>query len=219
MKDAHWCCICGFTTTKQSTFSMHMIMKHYKDRPHKCTFCSKTFAVRTQLNHHEINAHTRPILYCYDDNCTLKFKSHTARMIHYVKRHMKHLKLFNPLDNNLVQCVSCDAVHKKSAIYYHVGKCNPQSLFHPDNVLVDPSTFVPEYVSPEEEALSKMSKDLENSVVDEMEMPMNLDEELFDIGDATDTNVDVIPNGYQTPPPKEDSDDELIALLKDVLNQ
>ena len=137
------CTLCTFSTYKQSTFSMHMLMKHPKKKPHQCTLCTETFAVKTQLQHHMINKHTKSVITCQYPGCKLKFKNHTAEMVHYMKRHIKAEEYFEITEEGMACCLYCDSIFNKAAIYYHVGKCNPESPFHPNNAFFE--TYCPEY--------------------------------------------------------------------------
>lgn len=121
---------------------MHNIMKHRDDKPHNCDYCLKSFAVKTQLQHHITNIHTESIIQCQHPTCHQTFKNNTAENVHYVKKHMKHVSTFHKLeDKNFVQCVTCEKVFKKMAIFYHVSKCHPRSPFHRDNVFRE--TYIP----------------------------------------------------------------------------
>ena len=145
MSELRICPVCpNFSTTKQSTYSMHIIMKHREDKPHKCDYCLKSFAVKTQLQHHITNIHTVSIVQCQHPNCHQTFKNNTAENVHCVKKHMRRVSMFHTLeDKNEVQCVTCEKVFKKNAVYYHVSKCHPLSPFHRNNVFRE--TYVPVY--------------------------------------------------------------------------
>ena len=145
MSETRYCPICpNFSPDKQSTYSMHIIMKHREGKPHSCDYCLKSFAVKTQLQHHIVNIHTESIIQCQHPNCFQTFKNNTAENVHYAKKHMQHVTTFNKLeDKNFVQCVTCEKVFKKSAVYYHVSKCHPLSPFHRKNVFRE--TYVPVY--------------------------------------------------------------------------
>ena len=150
MADTHklrTCSKCTFSTHKQSTFSMHMLMKHSNKKPHKCTLCSATFSVKTQLQHHMINKHTKNVIKCQHHQCNMTFKHNTAEMVHYMKRHVKHEDYFETFGNeNLTRCLHCHNTFTKAAIYYHIGKCNPQSPFHPNNAFLE--TYCTEWIEP-----------------------------------------------------------------------
>ena len=143
MSELRYCPICpDFATDKQSTYSMHIIMKHRERKPHNCKYCLKSFAVKTQLQHHVTNIHTEPVIQCQHPNCHQTSKNNTAENVHHVKKHMHHVKMFNKLeDSNFVQCVTCEKVFKKNAVYYHVSKCHPLSPFHRNNVFRE--TYIP----------------------------------------------------------------------------
>ena len=138
------CTLCTFSTYKQSTFSMHMLMKHPKKKPHQCTLCTQSFAVKTQLQHHMINKHTKTSINCQHPGCKHKFKNYTAEMVHYMKRHINSEEYFDIEEKGIARCLHCDSTFNKAAIYYHVGKCNPESPFHPNNAFFE--TFCPEFL-------------------------------------------------------------------------
>ena len=167
------CPVCpDFSTKKQSTYSMHIIMKHREERPHRCDYCLKSFPVKTQLQHHITNIHTVSVIQCQHPSCHQTFKNNTAENVHQVKKHMKHITTFRVLegDKGSAQCVTCEKVFKKNAVYYHVSKCHPLSPFHRNNVFRE--TYVP--------VLDMASKNLALNVLEDeyfmMESPDFLDD-------------------------------------------
>lgn len=109
--------------------------------------CSATFSVKTQLQHHMINKHTKNVIKCQHHRCNMTFKHNTAEMVHYMKRHVKHEDYFETFENeNLTRCLHCHNTFTKAAIYYHIGKCNPQSPFHPNNAFLE--TYCTEWIEP-----------------------------------------------------------------------
>ena len=65
---------CDFRTHKLSTMSMHIAMKHKKNKPHVCPVCDERFAVKTQLQHHFVNNHCEADIPCRHPQCNKKFK-------------------------------------------------------------------------------------------------------------------------------------------------
>lgn len=133
------CPYCDYRTSKQSTLSMHIAMKHDNERrPHCCPYCSLTFRVRTQLHHHVTNHHVQPWIKCEDPDCSLTFKNPTTAKVHYVRKHLDHKTLFKsvlPPQDDLVQCLSCSKVCKRPSIFYHLAQCSLDSPF--SRLLVD----------------------------------------------------------------------------------
>jgi hypothetical protein len=177
------CTLCTFSTYKQSTFSMHMLMKHSKNKPHQCTLCTQTFAVKTQLQHHMTNKHTKPVISCQYPGCKFTFKNHTTEMVHYIKRHVNAEDYFYTTEEGMVCCLYCNNKYKKAAIYYHVSKCNPESPFHPNNAFFE--TYCPEYFREEDINLCTPVKTVnvtEISLNNEFKenIPINTERNLFD---------------------------------------
>ena len=123
------CSICGFTTHKPSTFSMHVSMKHKTRTPHKCVDCGKEFKVKTQLQHHRINYHSRVKQPCLYHGCKCQFKTLTSHKVHYMRKHMKSHEMFYPNGDNTVACSTCHQTFTNKAIFYHLASCYPQSPF------------------------------------------------------------------------------------------
>lgn len=133
------CTHCEYTTSKQSTFSMHMIMKHKAEKPHVCTDCGQRFSVRTQLQHHMKNHHNNSVIHCIEPTCTFFFKTDAGHHAHYVRHHMNVKELLCPIDmeeasitnerKRLMKCRHCTKVGLQSAMYYHLSVCHPSSPF------------------------------------------------------------------------------------------
>ena len=133
------CSLCHYATRKQSTFSMHMIMKHKPEKPHVCTECGQTFSVRTQLQQHMKNHHNDSVIPCLEPYCTCTFKTDAGHYTHYVRNHMNIKDLICPIDmeeaniknerKRLMRCLYCGKVGLQSAMYYHLSVCHPSSPF------------------------------------------------------------------------------------------
>ena len=124
---------CDFRTHKPSTMSMHISMKHTKNKSHECPICHEMFSVKTQLQHHFVNNHCEPDIVCRYPQCDKKFKNETSHKIHYARVHMKHILKFKPnFNEGYVQCQYCEHVCKPGGMYYHSANCSPYSPFSPN---------------------------------------------------------------------------------------
>ena len=213
------CPYCEYQTEKASTLSMHISMKHKSKRAHQCYFCHKRFSQATQLQHHIINHHSKPQIHCKEPSCNAVFKNETSHKIHYVRRHMKHLHLFERSSMpGMRHCLSCGTFTAPSAMYYHVAICSPQSPFCKQ----------PHAAAPRRDLMVEIKQDEYNSNLDLL--PMNVCDLdnlgdldnlsiLGDLGDLDDLDnietMDVEPIVSNKP----EDDAELIFLLSDVLDR
>lgn len=121
---------CNFRTCNGSTMSMHISMKHRRQKSHECPICHEMFSVKTQLQHHFVNNHCEPDIVCKHPQCNKKFKTDASHKIHYARVHMKHILQFEAdFNEGYVKCQYCEHVCKPGGMYYHSANCSPYSPF------------------------------------------------------------------------------------------
>jgi hypothetical protein len=121
------CHYCDYKTKLQSTFNMHLAIKHCDSRPHACKECDESFYTSTLLRQHVNSIHKVADVKC--PQCTSVFKTKAIMQTHYARFHMKREDLIEDPDykTNNAFCKSCETMYPKNGIMYHVVKCNPAS--------------------------------------------------------------------------------------------
>ena len=102
------CPICGFIAAYSFTLKDHILRRHTKERPVKCTECSASFVTRPELTKHIRFHHTEDLAYkC--QVCEKKFKSNSQKRKHEDEEHKIE-----------IPCKLCKAVfYKQIELSYH----------------------------------------------------------------------------------------------------
>ena len=186
-----------YSTRNPSTLSMHITNHHRGVKRHPCPLCSERFCSKTQLQHHFVNHHCEADIPCKFDGCNLLFKSPTTHKIHYVRKHMKHVKMFATDIFGELCCCKCRGYYKSSAMFYHQSICHPQSPFCKETIAFNESL----------EGLMALG---------------DLDEGVFDVEpDSASTPAPIptpTPIPVLAPTPTEEDDDEEMELLQNILD-
>ena len=124
------CNYCEYSAMKGSTLSMHVSMKHSRNKKHHCPMCDQKFAEKTQLQHHFVNNHCDPDIPCGFPGCAFIFKNTTTQRMHYVRSHMKDKLVFSSSSMKGYKiCLTCNVFLKRANMMYHLAQCSPDSPF------------------------------------------------------------------------------------------
>ena len=120
-----------YTAKKGSTMSEHVRRIHPEEAgrpvlPFHCTYCSKKYQVKTELNNHIRDFHEIVRVECPE--CDYSAKNKYALYPHYSAKHM-------PISTQLTadgeeQCIYCCKIMTKMAAKSHVAKCYEESPFY-----------------------------------------------------------------------------------------
>ena len=125
------CPYCDCKKKNLSTISMHVAVNHASEmgkdvNPHRCEYpnCSRSFPIKTRLQHHIKTHHEIDSLCCPFPKCEYTdSKIKQTLYTHYVRKHMNYEKMCT---GNT--CNTCGSV-KPTGIIYHLATCNRNSPF------------------------------------------------------------------------------------------